>query len=263
MMYKPFTGILSIGYDIDKNRAVNEIPGSHVIDFAGGLHKNVPPSYELPYQKSGKPYTIKVSGKGLKKEVDADLEMVGPGFVVGFDGILLDPGENLSVTVSADGQQLSFTSSQDGQTPDIFLTTEAGPDKPSYKFEIGGIKLNPGKTVTVTLDTVKERLFFKDNDGKKDKYDVRVERTNANGTKNFYENKEFAIGKSDNYEMDFSKWDGKGEMCFEEDDEGNGFDDNKCVEEPNEAKPGKKISLLVSDNPFRFIAARLEPQRLK
>ena len=61
--------------------------------------------------------------------------------------------------------------------------------------------------------------------------------------------------------MDFSKWDGKGEMCFEDDDEGNGFDDDKCVEEPNETKPGKKISLLASDNPFRFITTSREPQR--
>jgi len=234
-----------IGYDFDKNRAVNEIPGSRTIDFAGGLHKNVPPSYELPYQKAGKPYTIRVSGKGLKKEVDSDLAMVGPNFVVGFDGIMLDPGESLTVTISADGHQLSFTSSQDGQTPDIFLTTQAGPDKPSYKFEIGGIKLNPGKTVTVTLDTVKERLFFKDNDGKKDKYDVTVERTNADGTKNLYENKDFAMGKGDNYEMDFSKWTAKGGMCFKDDDEGNGFDDDDCVGEPKEAKPSVDINNLL------------------
>src|SRR5437870_11663120 len=102
--------------------------------------------------------------------------MVGPGFVVGFYGILLDPGENLSMTVSADGHQLAFTSSQDGQTPDIFLTTEAGPNKPSYKFEIGGIKLSPGKTVTMKLDLDKQKLFFKDNDTKRDAYDVLVTR---------------------------------------------------------------------------------------
>ena len=37
------------------------------------------------------------------------------------------------------------------------------------------------------------------------------------------------------------------------DEEGNGFDDNKCVEEPNQAKPPKKISLLTLGHPFGWI----------
>ena len=74
-----------------------------------------------------------------------------------------------------------------------------------------------------------------------------VTRINPDGTKNFYEHHDLEIAKkTDNYEMDFSKWDGKGEMCFEEDEEGNGFDDDQCVEEPNETKPPKKTSSLRS-----------------
>lgn len=225
------------GFDPQKNQMLTEIPGAQALVFEGGLGLDIPPTYKIPYQKGGKPFTINVSGKSLKSEVDADMEIDGPGFVVGFDNIALDPGENLTMTVSPDGQQLSFTASQDGQTPDIFITTDSGPDKPSYDFKIGGIKLNPGKTVTVTLDLKKEHLYFKDNDKKRDKYDVRVERTNADGTKNYYEHKDLEIGKKDNYEIDFSKWNGKGPMCVVDDDEGNGFDDDQCVEEPNEGKP--------------------------
>jgi hypothetical protein len=226
-----------LGFDPQKNQVLNEIPGAQALVIDGGLGLDVPPTYKIPYEKGGKPFTINVSGKSLKSEVDADMEIDGPGYVVGFDNILLDPGENLTMTVSPDGQQLSFTASQDGQTPDIFITTESGPDKPSYEFKIGGIKLNPGKTVTVTLDLKKEHLYFKDDDTKRDKYDVRVERTNADGTKNYYEHKDLEFGKRDSYEIDFSKWNGKGPLCVIDDEEGNGFDDDQCVEEPNEAKP--------------------------
>jgi hypothetical protein len=243
-----------LGFDSQKKQTLSEIPGAQVHGFAGGLGLNVPPTYKIPYQKGGKPFTINVSGKSLKSEVDADMEIDGPGFVVGFDNILLDPSENLSMTVSPDGRQLSFTASQDGQTPDIFITTESGPDKPSYKFKIGGIKLNPGKTVTVTLDLKKERLYFKDDDTKRDKYDVKVERTNADGTKNYYEHKDLEVGKRDNYEIDFSKWNGKGPLCVIDDEEGNGFEDDKCVEEPNEGKPPppKKKSFYRQDAPDIF-----------
>jgi hypothetical protein len=160
---------------------------------------------------------------------------------------MLDPGESLTMTATPDGRELSFTASNDGQTPNIFITYEKGRKHPSYFFEIGGIKLAPGKTVTMKLDIEKQKLFFKDNDTKTDAYDVLVMRVNPDGTRNFYEHHDLDLAKkTDNYEMDFSKWDGKGEMCFEEDEEGNGFDDNKCVEEPNETKPPKKTSSLRS-----------------
>jgi hypothetical protein len=226
-----------LGFDPQKNQTLSEIPGAQTVPFDGGLGLDVPPTYRIPYRHGDKPFTINVSGKSLKSEVDADMEIDGPGFVVGFEGILLDPGENLSMTVSPDGRQLSFTASQDGETPAIFITTEDGPDKPSYEFQIGGIKLDAGKTVTVMLDLSKERLYFKDNDAERDKYDVKIERTNANGTKNYYDHEDLETGKKDNYEINFSKWNGTGPLCVVDDDEGNGFDDNQCVEEPNEAKP--------------------------
>jgi hypothetical protein len=226
---------------------VNEIPASRVVFQKGGLHKNIPPEISLPPSNSSKPYTVTVSGKSLKRGVDADLDIEGPGFVVGFRDIMLDPGESLTMSATPDGRELSFTASSDGQTPNVFITSASGRKHPSYFFEIGGIKLSPGKTVTMKLDLEKQKLFFKDNDTKRDAYDVRVTRVNPDGTRDFYEHHDLDLAKkTDNYEMDFSKWDGKGEMCFEEDEEGNGFDDNKCVEEKNETKPAKKTSLFGS-----------------
>jgi hypothetical protein len=45
------------------------------------------------------------------------------------------------------------------------------------------------------------------------------------------------VGKRDNYELDFRKWNGKGPLCVMDDEKGNGFDDDECVQESNEAKP--------------------------
>ena len=236
-----------VGFDFKNSKFVNEIAGSRVVFEKGGLNKNMPPEISLPLRNSSKPYTVTLSGKSLKRGVDADLDLEGPGFVVGFRDIMLDPGESLTMSATPDGRELSFTASNDGQTPNVFITIESGRKHPTYFFEIGGIKITPGKTVTMTLDLEKQKLFFKDNDAKRDAYDVLVTRINPDGTKNFYEHHDLEIAKkTDNYEMDFSKWDSKGEMCFEEDEEGNGFDDDKCVEEPNETKPPKKTSSLRS-----------------
>jgi len=233
-----------IGYDFARNNFVNEIPDADVIPSMGGLDKKVPAQYHLPrLQSATKPYTITVSGKGINKEVDADMEMTGPGFLVGFEGLLVDPGETMSMTINPNGRELSFTASQDGETPSVFITIATGRKSPSYEFEIGGIKLAAGKTVTLKLDLEKQKLFFQDNDPDRDPYDVFVTRTNPNGTRDFYEHDNLDLAKkSDNYEMDFSKWTPEGHMCFEEDDEGNGFDDEDCTEEPNEKKPTAKPS---------------------
>jgi hypothetical protein len=246
-----------VGFDFNNSRFVNEIPGSKVIFEKGGLNQNVPPQINLPLGNSSKPYIVALSGKSLKHGVDADLDVEGPGFLVGFSDIKLDPNESLKMSATPDGRELSFTASGDGQTPNIFITIESGRKHPTYLFEIGGLKLSAGKTVTMRLDIAKETLFFKDDDAAKNNYDVRVQRINPDGTKNYYEYDGLGLGKGDRYEMDFSKWDGKGEMCFEEDEEGNGFDDNKCVEEPNEAKPPKKAGSSVSWNSTLLNIGRL------
>jgi hypothetical protein len=247
-----------IGYDFAKNRSVNEIPGAEVVPIEGGLGKNGPPEYRLPRMASTQPYTINVAGKSIDHEVDADLDMEGAGFVVGFQDIMVDPGENLTMTISPNGRELSFTASQDGQTPNVFITIATGHKDPSYFFQIGGIKLSPGKTVTLKLDLEKQKLFFKDNDAKRDAYDVLVARVNPDGTRSFYEHHDLEIAKkTDNYEMDFGKWDGKGEMCFEDDDEGNGFGDDPCVEEPNNKKPAKPPEVVNYFRSNQPIAALL------
>lgn len=231
-----------IGYDGKKKSEVNQIPGATIIYNDGGLDLNYSPEYVLPYNAAAKkPYQVLISGKDLKRETNADLEIAAPGFVVGFEDILLDPKEELMVSISPDGNTLTFTASADGETPTIYVTTEDGPDAPSYSFEVGGVAIDAGKTLTMTVDADKGKVYFKDNDGNEDAYDVYVERTNPDGSEDFYEDDDLDIGKADNFEMDFSKWDGKGSMKFKTDEDNDGFGDEKVIEEKNESKkPSKK-----------------------
>ncbi len=152
----------------------------------------------------------------------------------------MDKGETLNTTVSQDGRELSFTASADGETPPVYMTTDSGENKPSYEFEIGGITLEAGKTIFVKLDPDAGLIYFKDNDGEEDKYDVKVSRTNPNGTKNVFEDLDMEVGKNNNYVLNFGAWDGKGDMCVKYDEDGNNsFDDDDCTEIKNE-KPAKK-----------------------
>ena len=53
----------------------------------------------------------------------------------------------------------------------------------------------------------------------------------SDGTEQAFIERDLNIGKADRYEMDFGDWDGKGTMCFKDDEDGDGFDDEECTEE--------------------------------
>ncbi|HEX8688312.1 MAG TPA: hypothetical protein VF654_17490, partial [Pyrinomonadaceae bacterium] len=233
-----------IGYDAARGASVNEIPGAYenpvMGEVLGGGDDDIEPEYLLPLgaAAAAKPYTFTVSGKGLDEEETSSLEVVGPGFVVGFDDISVDRGETLTMKVGGDGRELSFTASADGETPSVYITTDSGPDRPSYEFEIGGIALSAGKTVSVKLDPDKGLIYFRDDDGDEDKYDVRVSRTNPDGAESVFEEFDLDIGDDNSYVLNFGAWDGKSKMCFEDDDDEDGdFADEEC-EQVEASKPG-------------------------
>ncbi len=219
-----------IGYDGAKKVSVNEIPGASENLIAGNGEEDNAPEYLLPVNPSNKkPYTIKIGG--TDSEYMSDLQIYGAGFVVGFEDISLDKGETLTTTVSPDGRELSFTASNDGETPTLYIAVDDGPDKPSYEFEIGGITLQPGKTISMKLDLAKGLIYFKDDDAEEDKYDVVVSRTLPNGEVQVFEDFDMSIGKKNSYVLNFGAWDGKGKMCAKDDEDGDGsFDDEECSE---------------------------------
>ena len=229
-----------IGYDQAKKITVNEIPGAVENVSEGDVDDDIPPDYIIPINPSNKrPYKITV--QGTASPYMTDLQIYGSGFVVGFEDIDVDKGETLNMTVSQDGRELTFTASADGETPSIYITTDSGEEKPSYEFEIGGIDLAAGKTFSVKLDPDKGLIYFKDDDGSADKYDVYISRTLPNGKVVEFDEFDMDIGKGNSYVLNFGAWDGKGKMCAKDDDDDDGdFEDEDCEEIADDERPLKK-----------------------
>lgn len=226
-----------LGYDPEKEVSFNEIPGASENVIPGNGEEDNAPEYSIPVNPANKnPYTITLGG--TDSEEQADVQVYGPGFVVGFDDISLDKGEKLKMRVSPNGRELSFTASADGETPSLYIATDAGDNKPSYEFEIGGIALAAGKTVTLKLDIEKGLLYFKDDDGDEDKYDVVISKTNPNGKVQVFEDYDMDIGDKNVYVLNFGAWDGKSPICVKDDEDGDGFDDEECTNEADD-KPSE------------------------
>ena len=222
-----------VGYDWNKMQTVNEVSGANMNYVSTDSDDDIPPIINLPLQSNAKPFTISLSGDDLENESVGDLMFTGPGFSVGFDHIQLDADETLTFQISPDGTKLAFTASADGETPQLYFTVNAD-DGSSYEMEIDGVEIQAGKTLFADIDLKNGKLHFKDNDGRDEKYDVDFLRILPDGTEQRFETDDIDIGETDNYEMDFGKWDGKSPMCFREDDEGDGFTDDKCQPQSNE-----------------------------
>jgi hypothetical protein len=228
-----------IGYDQETDKFYDEFSNGDYDIVLGGLGFDVP-HFSLPYQSDGKFYTIVFSGKylNLNEESEMDFVFSAPNFTVGFEGIKLDKNEILKALVSSDGQIITFIASSDGETPNVFYAFDSLEDEnASYLAEIGGIALSGGKSLTYNFDIENRKIFFGDNDGNEDAYDIEFTRLNADGTKQNYVQEDLDIGKVDKYEMNFGDWNGEETMCFKDDEDGDNldeFDELPCEELENE-----------------------------
>jgi hypothetical protein len=195
------------GFDFKSKAFVNEIPEARVITRESSS------TFVLPFDKSGRPYKVTILGKSATK-VSGDLSMTGPGFVVGFRNVPLTPGQLQTMVIASNGLHLSLTANQEGPTAQLFLTSQSGRDKPSYRFEVSSSLLDVGKTIMADLDLDKGRLYFKTDAAKKDRFSVKMRRTNPGGARNLYAHQDISFGRLNSYAMDFGGWDGKSEICF-------------------------------------------------
>jgi hypothetical protein len=238
------------GYDPDEDRFFNEIPGAKTDKIVGGLGRDLP-IYKLPYRADGEPFSVVFSGKHLNRESVFDFIYSAPGFTVGFEDIRVDPGEFLIASIAPNGEVLGFTSSADGEAPAVYFAFDSDDDDgASYIVELEGGTLDAGKTVVATFDFDEGKLYFSDDDGNEDAFDIELLRILPDGTEQTFRQKGFRAGSKDKFMMDFGDWDGKGSMCFQNDDDGDGFADEECIEEDSE-DPGGSGRMFGTDL-FRY-----------
>ncbi len=214
-----------VGYDVEKGEVRNEIPDADIIPFLGGLNRHIPPTIVMNYDgASKKPYVINLSGRDLNRESNADFVYTGPGFTVGFDNLKLDPDESETVRIRPDGRELTCTAASDGEIPVVSFAFDPTRHGVSYIVNLTAVDLQPGATLTVSLDPEKGTLTFRESKTKAGVFLVELIRIDADGDEEVYE-AEADLGEGAKYLMDFSHWDGKSDIPFYVDENGDGFDE--------------------------------------
>lgn len=205
----------AVGWDFNSDQFVNQIAGAERIEFLGGRGDAVNPTLRLPLQSGNAPYTVYASGDTLTQTVTADLMVIGPGFMVGVNGLVIAPQQNLRMTIRPDGSLIAFNASDTASfTPTLVLASDTDPSGHGLLFNVGGVQLSPSKSVTVTLDLTNHTLNFVDDDADADTYALELLRITPAGQEQTYQAADVSLNQATSGVMNFGAWDGSGAMNF-------------------------------------------------
>jgi hypothetical protein len=193
-----------LGY-VDGN-LVNEIPGASFQTVrSDDLWKDTEePVYYIP---TGIEFTVTLDGDGLEGQSDSSVTMIGPGYDLGVDNILLDPGEQDTITFSADGKTISYQTEYN-ESPDIILGVET--DAADYEFYSKGVDIESGAVMTLGIDVAKGTLSLSTKGNKEDGiYELDMNRIDDEGEQAFGHD-DISLAPDSTALLEFGKWTGNG-----------------------------------------------------
>lgn len=130
-------------------KIVNEIPGASFNAYRMGFQQEAPdPIYSIP---AGLEVTVTIDGSTLDAASETDLVLIGPGFSIGVEEIILEPGQVDTVEFLPNDQMIIYSTDQD-ESPFIVVAIE-DPSGADYYFEVQGMDMQGGGEIDVLLDT--------------------------------------------------------------------------------------------------------------
>ncbi len=203
------------GTDIGNDTLLEEIPGTELTHFKGGLGKAIPPRITVPFTATDETqYTVMVHGTTVDTPTHGSLSIVGAGFHMGLDNIELGPGEVFDFRVSPDGDHISFwaslTATETITAPAMHIAHDpihAG--DPSVIFEVTGETLIAGERISLTLDPALERIYLEDEGLEAEEFDITMDLIFPDGDTHVYTDTVVVPVGSTSAFVDFGAWDGR------------------------------------------------------
>jgi len=208
-------GSQKIGYE--NGKLVNSFSGATFIPMKSSeLWKDDnEPLYNIPV---GVPFTMTLqSSRETKGKELTDVMMIGPGYDLGLQGIKVLSGQKDSIKFDASGRSLSYKPSN-SEAPNIFFGISTKND--DYEFELDGVEIDAGGTISSNLDTAKGRLGIKIADTKQEAiFNLVISRIDEK-TEQKFEDEGLALASGDTLYLDYAKWTGNGAKLTVELDKG-------------------------------------------
>jgi hypothetical protein len=204
-----------IGYD--NGQFVSTFPGASFIPVkSDDLWKDDDePIYNIPV---GTAFTMSLQASSESKgKTLTDVVMIGPGYDLGLSGIKVLPGQKDAVQFDASGRNLSYKPSS-SEAPNVLFGLATASD--DYEFELDGVDIDAGGTISASLDTAKGRLGIKIANSKREaSFNLLMSRIDEKVEQNF-EGEGLTLASGDSLFLDYAKWTGQGGKLTVELDQG-------------------------------------------
>jgi len=152
-------------------KIVNEIPDATYTAFRMEANGDAPePVYYIPAILD---VTIEIDGTDVTEETLTDLVLIGPGYSIGVEGIYLTPGQVDTAYFYPVDETISYETEAD-ESPSIVFGIENPNGAADYYFEVYGVDMVGGGTITALLDSKAGDLL------------INTEKLNTEGTFTFY-----------------------------------------------------------------------------
>ena len=208
-------GSSKIGYE--NGKLVNAFPGASFTPMKSrDLWKDDnEPIYNIP---TGTPFTMSLQASSETKGKElTDVVMIGPGYDLGLSGIKVLPGQKDAVQFDASGRNLSYKPSN-SEAPNILFGLATAQD--DYEFELDGVDIDAGGTISANLDTQKGRLSVKIAGSKREAaFNLLMSRIDEK-TEQKFEGEGLTLASGDTLYLDYAKWTGQGAKLTIELDKG-------------------------------------------
>ena len=188
-------------------RFVQEIPGVEFDQTKSDdsmFRDDAPPVIRVPLNLA---FSVVLEGSRLTNSTASDVVLIGPGYDVAIEGIMLNPGQRDTIVFTPDGTGISYTSSA-SESPDITLGFEAiGAD---FSFTVKGVEVDPGSTVSLKLDKAKGSLnLFSTGNTQTPTYALAIGRYEEDKVEEFFHD-DIQLAPKDSITIEYGKWIGNG-----------------------------------------------------
>lgn len=196
----------SIGYR--NGQFVNEIGGATArsTKYLVPIWQNKDePVYKLPTTVD---FTISIDGSLLTGPSASTVAMIGPGYMLEVNDIMLEAGQVDELNVSANGTQLAYRT-ETGETPDILLGFET--PQADYTLLVKGFDLVADDVVYITIDEANGRARLDAASDEGVAFDLLLERLDNEGAQVFGTGEDLIIGPTDVLYVEYAAWQGNGQ----------------------------------------------------
>jgi hypothetical protein len=182
----------------DANLLITDGNGKRLGYVAGKLVSEIPDAYFQPvksgdffadegepvyYVPRGIKFTVTLDGTGLKADSNSSVTMIGPGYVLEVENVVVKPNQKDTITFAGDGTEMTYATTSK-ETPNLIVGIET--PAADYEFDVKAVGEANGQQFTLRLETKEGRLGITTKDlNANTTYDIVMSRIDKAGEEIF------------------------------------------------------------------------------